>query len=401
MIKILAIILAVACALGGYHFALDKGFQNPYPVVCDLVASKIYLPDEKINKWKKICLRRSRLVTPYSPRHLIIKDLNNVLALLKVSHLEVYDDSSVKKIWRGRALETGIESEFVDSELVIFKVHPGSPADDHGLKPGDIIKSINKEQPNPWEAQTESGTYIIVRPDDEFFIKLQARPIKKSQAITFKKISDTEGVLVIPSFRSEFFSDRVMANIKKDLAPMKKVVVDLRGNSGGNFVAGLNILSQFICKPTEVGRLVKPRFTESKVADMPATLKDLEQLAVLDKHKEVILKTFLSDFCFKGQVRVLVDGKSSSVAEMTAQALKEFVKAPLYGAPSRGQLLVGVWYPVDEIAPGVQISIPEALYITPQKHQIEGEGVQLDRVLYYNLQEMQAGIDSWVKRALD
>ncbi|MNL26661.1 Peptidase family S41 [compost metagenome] len=105
--------------------------------------------------------------------------------------------------------------------------------------------------------------------------------------------------------------------------------------------------------------------------------------------------------CFKGRVRVLVDGKSASVAEMVAQALKERRGALIEGAPSRGQLLVGVWYPMDEVAPGVQISIPEAIYESVQKYRIEGQGVQIDKVLYYYLPEMQAGVDSWVKRALD
>ncbi|MGE5086931.1 MAG: S41 family peptidase, partial [Bacillota bacterium] len=111
--------------------------------------------------------------------------------------------------------------------------------------------------------------------------------------------------------------------------------------------------------------------------------------------------TFAKNSCYRGPVKVLVDGKSSSVAEMVAQALKEFRKSPIWGAPSRGQLLVGVWYPLNELGPGVQISIPEAFYTSAKGHAIEGQGVQLDKILYYSLAEMQMGIDSWVKGSLD
>ena len=117
--------------------------------------------------------------------------------------------------------------------------------------------------------------------------------------------------------------------------------------------------------------------------------------------RDSLLKTFSAGACYRGAIRVLVDGKSSSVAEMVAQALKEFRKSPVRGTSSRGQLLVGVWYPMDELGQGVQISIPEALYTSAKGRRIEGQGVELDKVLYYNLPEMQMGIDSWVKNSLD
>ncbi|WII73911.1 S41 family peptidase [Bdellovibrio sp. 22V] len=401
MSRLLAVLLALTCAFGAYHFTLKRGFVNPYPVVCDLVAEKIFLGDEQIKKWKRTCHRRSRLVTPYSPKSLIIKDINNVLGLLNVSHLEVYDSSEVKSIWRGETLETGIESEFVDSELVIFKVHPQSPAAILGLKKGDVIKSIKGEQPNPWDASTEDGNYVIERGDKELSIKMKTGSFTRSEGVNFEKLSEKTAVIQIPSFRSQFFSEEEVKKVAEQIKDMKRLVVDLRGNPGGNFVAGLRFLSLFICAPEEIGRLSKPRAKVTTVAELPNDLKDENQLEVLDANKEVILKTFKQDTCYHGDVRVLVDGKTASVAEMVAQALKEFKKAPLLGSPSRGQLLVGVWYPLNEVGPGVQISVPEALYLSHKNYRIEGQGVELDKVLYYNLSEMQAGIDSWVKKALD
>ncbi len=402
MIRIfLALILAVSCALGAYHFALERGFINPYPAMCDLVAQKIFLDDAKIKSWKRLCHRRSRLVSPYSSRKLIIKDMNNTLALLKVSHLEVYDSSEVASIWRGQSLETGIESQFVEGELVIFKVHPGSPAEKAGLRKGDIIQSINAEQPNPWEAQSESGSYLILRGDKEFTIKLKPAAIQRFEDVSVVRIRATQAVLQVPSFRAVFFEPAKLEKIARELNGLQSVVIDLRGNSGGNFVAGLRFLSLFLCEPQNIGALQRPRFKKMPAVELPDDLRDSEQLAVLDVNHEVILRTFPSSFCFKGRVKVLVDGKSSSVAEMVAQALKEFRQAPLWGTPSRGQLLVGVWYPLEEVGRGVQISIPEAVYVSHRQHRIEGVGVELDRVLYYNLPELQAGIDSWVYRALD
>ncbi|WP_373999239.1 S41 family peptidase [Bdellovibrio bacteriovorus] len=401
MSRVLAILLALSCAFGAYHFTLQKSFVNPYPVVCDLVSSKIFLEDDQVKKWNRICHRRSRLVTPYSPKKLVIKDINNVLGLLNVSHLEVYDSSEVKSIWRGEALETGIEAEFVDSELVIFKLHPKSPGALAGLKKGDVIKSINREQPNPWEAATESGTYLIERKEQEIAFEIKAANIVRKEEVSFEELKNKAAMIQIPSFRADFFADEKIAELQKKLQNVNRLVVDLRGNAGGNFVAGLRFLSLVMCQPEEVGRIVRPRFPQNVTAELPDDLRDEKQLEILDRSKEVLLKTFKQDTCFRGDIKVLVDGKTASVAEMVAQALKEFKKAPLLGSPSRGQMLVGVWYPLNEVGPGVEISIPEALYLSHNKYKIEGQGVELDKVLYYNLNEMQAGIDSWLKRALD
>ncbi len=396
-----SIFFAFLCALGAYQLTLQKGFVNPYPIVCDLVAEKIYLDDEAIKPWQKTCLKRSRLVTPTSSKALIIKDLNNVFGLLKVSHLEIYDSREVRSIWSGESLQTGIESEFVDSELIILKVQRGSPAAKLGLKVGDIVKTINKEQPNPWEAQTVSGIYELVRAKKSWVVNIKADSLLREEKIETQDLGKQKSLIRVPSFRAEFFSKGEIERLSLSLRKSKLVIVDLRGNAGGNFVAGLRFLSLFMCEPTEIGRLIKPRYPQKNETELVNDLRDEEQIKMLNTHRELVLKTFARDTCYKGPVRVLVDGKAASVAEMVAQALKERRQALIEGAPTRGQLLVGVWYPVGEVSPGVQISIPEALYMSVGQHRIEGQGVQLDRTLDYKLGEMQAGIDSWVQRVLD
>lgn len=399
--NLLSFFLFLICAGTAYHFAVHKGFFNPYPVVCELVAQKIFLKNAEIGKWKSTCLRRSSLVKADSPKQLIFKDINNVLGLLNVSHLELYDSALVKTIWLGESKETGIESEFVDGELVIFKIHPQSPASEAGLRTGDIIVSINSEQPNPWEAQSSSGAYIVKRSSGLISIELETREIVRDEKPSLSKINAQTALIKVPSFRAQFFEYENMEGWLQKLLSSRQVVVDLRGNAGGNFVAGLRFLTLFLCDKEEVGRLLRPRAASSQSATLPDDLHDEKQLAILENNGEVLLRTFDEKSCYKGQVKVLVDGKTASVAEMVAQALKEYRKALVMGTPTRGQLLVGVWYPLEELGPGVQISIPEAVYLSHQKHKIEGQGVELDKLLYYDLGEMQAGVDSWVQSALD
>ncbi|WP_413582123.1 S41 family peptidase [Bdellovibrio sp. HCB288] len=398
--KITAIILTLACAYGAFHFTINRSFVNPYPVVCDLVSEKIYLPNEELKDWRRTCMERSRYVTPYTKKDLILRDINYVLGSLRVSHLEIYDAPDVRGIWRGEVKETGLSGEFVDSELVVFKVLAQSPAERLGFKKGDVIVKINGEQPSSWAMESEAGDYQIRRGAEEFSIKLHPGVVKRNESIQLSQLNSRIAVMEVPSFRAEFFKDETLKTIANDLKKYKSVVVDLRNNAGGNFVAGLRFLSLFVCEPTLIGKLEKPKSKAGR-AEMPDLLNDEKQLDILEKSREVSLKTFRNPACYSGAVKVLVDGRTSSVAEMVAQGLKEYRGALLRGTSSRGQLLVGVWYPMDEVGPGVQISIPEALYISGKGHRIEGQGVQLDKVLYYNLQQMQAGIDSWVNSYQD
>jgi carboxyl-terminal processing protease len=397
------ITLSYACLLAylAYDFVISNAYLNPYPVLCDLVAEKIFLESKEIEKWKDVCLSRSPLVKPNSQRKLIIKDMNNVLGLLNVSHLEVYDSEEVRNIWQGDSRQTGIESDFVDGELVIFKVYKGSPAEKMGLKMGDILKSINGDHPSPWDAKSKSGRFVIRRSDQESEVQLDLAEVRRDLEVSVSMLKSSVGLIRVPSFRSDFFTLEKVYSLGRKISELKTVIIDLRGNEGGNFVAGLRFLSLFICQPTSVGELIRPRFLGNGIIEMPNVIEDQQQLDLFYKNREVKLVTFLYEPCFRGDLRVLIDSKSASVSEMVAQALKEVRGGRTLGSMSRGQLLVGVWYPLPEVGAGVELSIPEGIYISRGGRRIEGNGVLVDKILYYDLKEMQSGVDSWVLRAQD
>jgi Periplasmic protease len=375
---------------------------NPYPIVCDLVYEKIYLDEATMKEWRQTCLRRSALVTRDTDKNLILKDISNVLGLLQVSHLEIFNPGDVKKIWTGAGKSTGLEGEFVDSELVVFRVLKDSAAEKAGIKRGDIVVSINGEQPSPWTMESQAGEFKIKTLTEEKTVTIEPSEVQKDEKPRMEFTGKQQLHLVIPSFRAEFFNEELMREMKTAISQAEQITLDLRGNPGGNFVAGLRVLSYFLCEPKSVGMLYKPRSQDPKLLPLPDDLDDIKQVELLHLHRGLDLLTYKLDSCWapnpsRSSLRVLVDGQSASVAEMVAQALKELRGAKIEGAPSRGQLLVGVWYPVDELGEGVQISIPEAVYESAKGHKIEGQGVSLDRILFYNLNDMRQGKDSWLK----
>ncbi len=390
-------VLAILCAVVSFFYVIENTFMNPYSIVCDLVSKKIYLSDTQLGNWNAVCMSRAKLVTPFSSKKLIIQDIGNAFELLNVSHLEIYDSKEVNNIWTGVSSDTGMQGDFVDNEMLVFKVHPGSPAEKAGIHRGDIVKSINGENPNTWSVSHEAGQYMLDRAKKSFEVNISEGSFQRNDSVTIAELKNHTVLVSIPSFRGDFFSLEKVDEISKRIQNSKSVIVDLRGNSGGNFVAGLRLLSLFICEPKRVGKILKPRSINPSLITLANDLSDDHQIESLEKNSELILETYKSAFCFKGAVKVLIDGKTSSVAEMVAQGLKELRKAIIAGAPSHGQLLVGVWYPMDELGHGVQISIPEAYYQSHEGFRIEGHGVHVDRILHYNLPEMTMGIDSWVE----
>lgn len=373
---------------------------NVYAQICQFVAGQIYLPEVVVTPWLHDCFLRSRQIQRGTPRNFLIQDINDQFSKLSTSHLVVYDEKESKKVWSGESAETGIEAQYVEGDLVILRVHKNSPAEYAGLRFGDTIYRINETLGTPKEAEVLSGSYYILRDKVIKEYKIQAREIKRDEDVEIIPVTEKTVIFKVPSFRAEFFAKENWLKKINELKKYQKIIVDLRGNQGGNFVAGLRFLSSFMCSPQDIGYLWKPKSKLKQEATMADDLEDEIQIEMLDKSFLVNLWTFDGYGCIASSVAVLVDHGTASTAEMVAQALKDYVGAKIFGSSSAGQLLVGVWYPLPELGKGAKISIPEAVYQTRRGHKIEGPGVQVDKVLYYHLSEVQNGEDSWVKSAV-
>jgi carboxyl-terminal processing protease len=389
-----------ACLILGLTLTKQGRAANIYEQLCHFVNGHVYLPDADLKPWLQSCLLRSRLVTKQTPPENIIQDLNEQFSALGTSHLVLYNSAESRRIWSGESAETGIESDYVEGELVIFRVHKNSPAELAGLRRGDVIYRIGDRPGTPDEAERKSGSYFILRQKVIKEYRIEVRPIVRDEAPRIVPVTEKTVVLKVPSFRAEFFEKESWKSRVAELKTHPKIIVDLRGNLGGNFVAGLRFLSAFMCSPQDIGYLWKPKSSLKQERTLPDELDDEKQIQILDESFLVKLWTFEDYGCLASSVVVLVDSGTASTAEMVAQALRDYVGAKVLGSSSAGQLLVGVWYPVPELGPGVKISVPEAVYQTRRGHKIEGPGVQVDKVLYYHLDEMQNGEDSWIKRAV-
>lgn len=382
-----------------YLTYLQNNKAQSYANVCDLVRKKIYLPEEQIKDWHQLCLYQSEEVRFNHTDSDLINSLNSYFELINVSHLKVYSSAENSLIWYGHAYGSGIETKYINEHLVVYHVAKGSAADLAGVHRGDIVISLNGVATNNYDVAIQVGELELKRKNKIIRVNLKETPYQINDDLELEVINNSIALIKVPSFKAEFFEKKWQYFLKK-LRPYKKFIFDFRNNHGGNFVSGLRFLSPFICGTKEIGYFVKPRSNSQKQQTLGDHLNDETQIETIEKNDLVTLSTFNSEECLPGELIVLVDAGTSSVAELVAQALSDYVGAKIWGNPTAGKVLVGIWYPLNDFGQGVRISIPEAIYQTKRGKQIEGEGLKIQKLLEYKLDDLQRQKDTWIEESV-
>lgn len=377
----------------------DFSFSTPFSEACQFVKNRIFLDADIMEPWCRRCVGLALL---HQHEKLPQQRLQFRLQLeaLNVSHLDLFEPQEVETIWTENKKTTGIIADFIDGQLIVIEVKAGSPAEKQGVRLGDQILLINQEAPSPRLAQTLSGEFIFDRRGRKYSRDISPQELVIDEKWKVIKQSEKTARLWIPSFRADYFSAKDLQQMAEKISPFKKVILDLRKNQGGNFVAGLRVLSLFFCGSQNLGYLIRPKFPNLPKVNLPDDLDDGHQLELMNKSYYVNLQSYPNYPCLTQSLGVLVDHETASTAEMVAQALKDYRDAKIMGSPSGGKLLVGVWYPMEMLGAGVKIAIPEAIYQTKRGRQIENNGVHLDEVLDYKRSDFEQGLDSWLAIAL-
>ncbi len=389
--------VAVIVLILGIFFPVVRNYNrsdNPIFQTCQFVYIRIVPVNKNLKDWLQECSRQARkLYFENVPLDRQLKIGNAILDELKISHLELFSQKESEAIWTDTDLENGVEARFLDGELVITRVYPKSQGQKKGLQRGDRIALEKNETLSTYELNRWKGPLKIIRKSKMFQVELKPEELSIQRDMN---VTNTQGfkVLSIESFKSQYFSDAKLKKIKSELKKTDRVIVDLRGNNGGNFVAGLRLLSIFMRQSTIVGYM-KKNHNQGRIGFFEDNLEDEYQIDTLGKFDSVALKTFDNKNCFPKPEAILIDAYSKSTSEWVALAFREIQSVPIYGSTSAGELLVGIWYDISHIwGHVVKLSIPEAYYESKKGFQIEAQGVNADTTLYPARTDYERGLDS-------
>jgi len=277
---------------------------------------------------------------------------------------------------RGDLVGVGLELGITDDELVVTRVYPGSPAAESGLKVRDRVLRIGgravKDLPADVAAEKLRGkpnssvAVEVVRGGDatkgkKTFKMTRRAVVIRSVEYKPKKLSggDLIGVLKINFFAEstpQEIRDQLDAN-PSELASLKGMILDLRGNPGGLFKSALTVAEMFL----DGGVIV---IGQSRHKDYNKSFK-AEQRDVLPL-----------------PLMVLIDGETASAAEVLAGALKDgrpgttLIGQTTYGKGSVQCLVTMDKGPLEKLNAGIRLTVAKLLSPTSQPY--TGRGIVPD-----------------------
>jgi carboxyl-terminal processing protease len=252
-----------------------------------------------------------------------------------------------------------------DDQVVVVSPFEGSPAALAGIRTGDVIASIDGVPVNTTaladtigRMRGKEGTSIKVgilrQGSTEPIIYTLKRSRVELHSVKAELPEQGYGYLRIAEFSETTGEDTVSALRdlrKKNGAPLKGLVLDLRNNPGGVLEAAVAVADAFL----DGGLIVsaKGRTPESKF-EMNATPGDELNGA---------------------PIVVLVNGGSASAAEIVAGALKDHHRAKLMGRTTFGKGSVQTVMP---LTGDRAIKLTTSLYYTPSGVSINHRGIAPD-----------------------
>ena len=310
---------------------------------------------------------------------------------------------------RGFKVEYGWYMQMIGEKAHVIAVKPGSDAEAKGLKPGDVLHTIDGFKPtreNMWilnylfrALSPRSAQRLVIQSGNgapreleiaskvqqgqklldltnglqlqHYLIEIQAR--EHLMRHRFTEVGDDLLIWKMPQFDlSEKELEGIMGRVKKH----KALILDLRGNGGGYVDTCRHMVGYFLGQEIKIAEIKGRKETKPLMSKKAGG--------------------------YEGKLVVLVDSDSASAAEIFARVMQLEKRAVIIGDRTSGSVMQSRQYP-RAIGTGTMVfygtSITEADVIMNDGKSLEHVGLMPDEILLPTGEDLAAGRDPIITRA--
>lgn len=255
----------------------------------------------------------------------------------------------------------GAEIQEQDGQIMVVSPIKGSPAEEAGIKPNDIILSVNGKS---LDGLSSSEAVLKIRGKKGTKVKLSISRAGEEEPIALSIKRDTIPIETVYSEMLEdgiakvqvtSFSEHTVEELNTALKDMTKkdmegLILDLRGNPGGLLDQAIDMANLFIPN----GEVI---------------------LQVEDRNGKKDVYKSENNGEMKIPVVVLIDDGSASASEIVAAAVSESADIQLIGTKSFGKGTVQTAQDFDD---GSNFKYTAAKWLTPEGNWIHKKGIKPD-----------------------
>jgi carboxyl-terminal processing protease len=313
---------------------------------------------------------------PIESDRLVYGAINGMLQTLD-PHSSFMDPKSYARMreqQEGRYYGLGLSIVSIDGDITISRVFEGSPAYQQGVRRGDVIAQIEGDTA---KGVTTDEAVRKLRGPRGTFVNIAIRRKGLDELIPMRVMRDE---ISIPSIKAAFMVDPQTGYVKvedfaehtdEDLGKaleemtakgMKRLVLDFRGNPGGQLDQAIRIVNRFVPKNSMIV------YTRGRTSNSDQDYRATEPGEYLDL-----------------PMVVLVSRNSASASEIVSGALQDHDRGYVVGEITFGKALVQSVYRVSQ---GAGLALTTARYFTPSGRMIQRpwDGT-FDEYLTYTLRD--------------
>ena len=243
--------------------------------------------------------------------------------------------------------------------ITITRVFEGSPAEEAGLLPGDVIYRVDDEEVTGEDltkvvskVKGAEGTTIpisVAREGESDYLTFDVeRRMIEISTVAHKLLDGNIGYISVTSFDDVTVNQFLAALDDLENQGETALIIDLR-NNGGGLVSSASMLDRLLPE----GLIV---YTEDKYGNRDEMKSDTENY-------------------FDKPLVLLVNGNSASASEIFAGAIKDYGIGTLVGTQTFGKGIVQKVYPLSD---GTAVKLTVSKYYTPKGNNIHGIGIAPD-----------------------